>query len=395
MSAVIFNRSSVLSVAATLVLAACTKPEAPPPSTALEGALDIVAWAGYIERGAVDKDYDWVTPFEAETGCKVNVIPAGTADEMVLQIASGGHDLVTASGDAALRLIRERKVVALDLARVPGYASVDARLQRAAWHYVDGAHYGVPYLWGPNLLLYDAAAFGKRPPTSWSVVFEPQTLADGKSNQQRVQGYDAPIYIADAALYLMAKQPALGIEDPYALSVPQYQAALNVLRAQRPLVHRYWRDASVQMQDFSREGVVAAPSRAFQSNVLIDSGKNFAAVMPQEGATGWADTFMLSARARHPNCAYRWLEWSLKPKVQGDAAAWVGGNPAVPAACDGNALLGPEGCKANGYEHFAKLHFWRTPESKCEQHAQGCVPYRQWMRDYRDIIREWSGPPAG
>ena len=90
-----------------------------------------------------------------------------------------------------------------------------------------------------------------------------------------------------------------------------------------------------------------------------------ASVIPQEGATGWADTTMLHAEAAHPNCAYMWMEHSLSPKVQGDLAAWFGSVPAVPAACKGNALLGDEGCKTNGYENFDKIHFWRTPVAKC------------------------------
>jgi putative spermidine/putrescine transport system substrate-binding protein len=95
---------------------------------------------------------------------------------------------------------------------------------------------------------------------------------------------------------------------------------------------------------------------------------------------------MLAAGAKHPNCAYKWLEWSLSPKLQGDVAAYFGSVPAVPKACEGNALLGPDGCKANGIDNFDKLAFWRTPEAKCASHVEGCVPYSRWVSDYVAII---------
>jgi putative spermidine/putrescine transport system substrate-binding protein len=356
-------------------------PAAPAASApgANEGQLDIIAWAGYIERGESDKAYDWVTGFEAATGCKVNVKVAGTSDEMVSLMNQGGYDLVTASGDASLRLVAGGQVQAIDLARVPSFAGVDKRLQDAPWFTVEGKHYGVPYQWGPNVLMYNTNVF-KTAPDSWGVVFEPQNLPDGKPNQGRVQAYDGAIYIADAAMYLMAKDPSLGITDPYELNEAQYKAVLDLLRGQKPLVHRYWHDATVQMSDFKNEGVVASGSWPYQVNGMQLDKQPIASVVPKEGATGWADTTMMSASAKHPNCAYAWLEHSINPKVQGDVAAWFGSLPAVPAACEGNELLGAEGCKTNGMDNFDKIHFWRTPDGKCS--TGECVPYSRWTQDY-------------
>ena len=387
------SRLVLLSVFAISV-AACGKkeppaapqPAAPAASTELEGQVDIVAWPGYIERGETDAAYDWVKKFEGDTGCKVNVKTAGTSDEMVSLMTQGGYDLVTASGDASLRLIRGGTVQPVDIARVPSYGSLDARLKEAAWHYVDGKHYGVPYQWGPNVLLYNTKVFKTAAPTSWGVLFEAQKFPDGKPNKGRIQAYDGPIYIADAALYLMAKKPELGIKDPYELNEQQYTAALELLRAQHPLVQRYWHDANVQVQDFTTEGVVASSSWPFQVNTLVANKQTVASTVPTEGATGWADTTMLHADAKHPNCAYKWLEWSLSPKVQGDVSAWFGSVPVVPAACQGNELLGPEGCKNNGFDNFEKIHFWRTPEAKCASQGDACVPYSRWSTDYVAVM---------
>ena len=316
-----------------LVALACS-PQAPPatggPRTTIgpgEGALSIVAWAGYVERGVTDKSYDWVTSFEKQTGCQVSVKTAATSDEMVALMNDGGFDLVTASGDASLRLITGGRVQEIAVALVPGYGTVDKRLQDARWHTVNGKHYGVPYQWGSNVLLYNTRIF-KEPPTSWDVVFREMKLSDGKSNRGRVQAFDGPIYVADAALYLKYHQPELGITDPYALDRKQFDAALALLREQRKLVGRYWHDATVQVDDFVSEGVVASSSWPFQVNLLRGKNAPAQSVLPVEGATGWADTTMLHVNAPHPNCAYRWMEHSISPKTQG-AIVYFRPGPAV------------------------------------------------------------------
>jgi putative spermidine/putrescine transport system substrate-binding protein len=355
-----------------------------------EGEVDIVAWAGYIESGATDKAYDWVTDFEKATSCKVNVKTAGTSDEMVALMNEGGFDLVTASGDASLRLIAGKRVQPINTDLIPSWKTVDERLQNSPWHTVDGVHYGVPYQWGANVLAYNTNVF-KEAPKSWAVVFEEQNLPDGKSNKGRVQAFDGPIYIADAALYLMGKKPELGIKDPYELNEDQYKAALDLLRTQRTLVGRYWHDAFMQIDDFKNEGVVASSSWPFQVNML-QADKDaiaktpVASVIPDEGATGWADTTMMHVDAPHPNCAYLWMEHSLQPKLQGDLAAWFGSVPAVPAACKGNALLTDAGCDTNGMQNFEKVHFWRTPVAKCATQEAGCVPYYRWATDMIAVL---------
>ncbi|MGI3169384.1 ABC transporter substrate-binding protein [Pseudooceanicola sp. C21-150M6] len=350
-----------------------------------EGALSIVAWAGYIERGETDAAFDWVTKFEESTGCMVSIQTANTSDEMVALMNEGGFDLVTASGDASLRMIAGKRVQPINVDLVPSWSTVDDRLKEAPWHYVDGTHYGVPYMWGPNVLMYNTEAFAE-PPTSWSVVFEETTLSDGQSNAGRVQAYDGPIHIADAANYLMFHQPDLGIKDPYELNADQYAAALDLLRQQRTLVSRYWHDAFIQIDDFKNEGVVASGSWPFQVNLLAADNVPVASVIPEEGATGWADTTMLHADSEHPNCAYKWFEHQLSSNLQSDLSVWFGAVPSVPAACsDGRGMQTQEGCDANGLAQFEEIKFWKTPVAACESQGE-CVPYYRWVSDYIGVI---------
>jgi putative spermidine/putrescine transport system substrate-binding protein len=231
--------------------------------------------------------------------------------------------------------------------------------------------------------MYNADVF-ENAPQSWSVVFEEQTLPDGKSNKGRVQAYYGPIYVADAALYLMANKPELGIQDPYALTKPQFDAAIDLLRQQRQIVNKYWGDAAAQVDDFTSEGVVAAPSWPYQVNTLRAAGKiKVGSTVPKEGATGWADTTMMHVQAPHPNCAYMWLNHSLSNNAQAGTAAWFGSVPAVPSAC-ADPILTEAGCKTNGIQNFKRIHFWKTPVRDCGG-SRECVPYRDWVAAYQAV----------
>ena len=357
-----------------------------------EGAVSIVAWAGYIERGETDPAFDWVTEFEAETSCKVSVKTAATSDEMVALMNEGGFDLVTASGDASNRLISGGRVQEINIDLIPSYSKIDERLQNAPWHTVDtdgdgtAEHYGVPYSSGQNILMYNTDIFGSTPPDSWAVVFEEMDLPDGESNKGRIQAYDGPIYVADAALYLKSTRPELGIENPYQLNREQFDAAIELLRGQRTLINRYWHDAFIQMDDFTNEGVAASGSWPFQANLLKFGGAPIDKVVPKEGATGWADSTMLHVDAAHPNCAYMWMEWQLNPKFQGDLAAWFQNIPVRLDACEGNELLGPTGCVDNGLNDFDKIWWWRTPTTDCGDGRLECVPYHEWVTSYVAVI---------
>ena len=350
-----------------------------------EGQVNIVAWPGYIERGETDKAFDWVTGFEEATGCKVNVKTANTSDEMVALMNEGGFDLVTASGDASLRMVAGKRVQPINIDLIPSWATLDERLKNAPWHTVDGVHYGTPYMWGPNILMFNTETFPETP-QSWNVVFEEMTLPDGKTTAGRVQAYDGPIHIADAAMFLMFHKPELGIVSPYELNQEQYDAALELLRAQRKLVARYWHDAFIQIDDFKNEGMVASGSWPFQVNLLQADGAPVASTIPQEGATGWADTTMMHVDAANPNCSYLWMEHSLASNLQSDLSVWFGANPSVPAACtDGRGMQTAEGCTANGMDDFERIKFWQTPVSACESQGE-CVPYYRWVSDYIGVI---------
>jgi len=185
----------------------------------------------------------------------------------------------------------------------------------------------------------------------------------------------------------MSKQPDLGIKDPYELDKKQFDAVINLLRTQRGIVARYWHDATAQVTDFTSEGIVASGSWPYQVNVLQADKQPIASTIPEEGATGWADTTMMHVDAPHPNCAYKWLEHSIDPKVSGDVAAWFGSVPAVPDACTGNELLTDTGCATNGFDNFEDIAFWKTPVAACgDDRGDTCIAYSDWVTNYIEVI---------
>ncbi len=283
-----------------------------------EGQVNIVAWPGYLERGETSPDFDWITKFEEATGCMVNVKTANTSDEMVALMNEGGFDLVTASGDASLRMVAGKRVQPINIDLIPSWSTVDERLKEAPWHYVDGTHYGVPYMWGPNVLMYSTEVFPEAP-TSWDVVFKPMDLPDGKPNAGRVQAYDGPIHIADAANYLMYHQPELGITSPYELNEDQYAAALELLRGQRKIVSRYWHDAFIQIDDFKNEGMAASGTWPFQVNLLQGDSTPVASTIPVGGGHGLGRFHDDACRCREPELqlhvdgAFAGVEPAIRP----------------------------------------------------------------------------------
>ena len=131
-----------------------------------EGQLSVLAWPGYAEDGSTDPAIDWVTPFEKQTGCQVDVKTFGTSNEAFDLFKKGGYDVVSASGDASLRLVYGDLVQPVNTSLVPNYADIFPGLKDKQWNTVDGVNYGIPHGRGANLLLYNmerSAAGARRP----------------------------------------------------------------------------------------------------------------------------------------------------------------------------------------------------------------------------------------
>jgi putative spermidine/putrescine transport system substrate-binding protein len=359
--------------------------EAPVPTIGPgEGALNLVIWTGYAERGANDPAYDWVTPFENTTGCQVNTTDMTDSNNGVSLMQSGNYDGISASGDATTRLIQGGYVAPIDTRMLPNYANVFAGLKNLPFNTVDGVNYGVPHGRGANLLAYNTSTFTTAP-TSWDPIWEGGSAYAGK-----ISIYDSSIFIADAALHLKVKRPDLGITDIYQLNDAQFQAAvdlLNQLKANDPL---YWGYATDQIASYTAGDVVVGTTWQYQVNVLQADGQPIDATLPDEGSTGWSDTWMMAKNAAHPNCMLMWMDWMMSPVANAQATVWFGEAPTSPQACAEAEKLSPGHCDtfhATDEAYFSKVYYWATPQADCADSdaATTCKTQDDWVQAWTDL----------
>jgi len=337
-----------------------------------EGQLNLIAWEGYL-------DPLWVKPFEQQTGCQVNAKYAGSSDEMVTLMKNGGggqYDMVSSSGDADLRILYAGDAHPVNINLIPSWKDFYPAFQSPPFNTIDGVHYGVSLQWGPNVLMYSKKDFSSAP-TSWSVLY------DSKYKGQ-VTVPDNPIQIADAALYLKTHNPSLKITDPYELTEPQFQASVKLLTDQRPLIKKYWGLASQEISEFKNGDATLGAGWPYQVSALTDAKFPIGSVVPSEGATGWADSWMLAAKAPHPNCAYMWMRYISQPKVQAQQAVNYGETPDNKLACPYMNKIQAGSCAlyhANAPQsYFDSISLWKTPVATCDNGQQDCVPYSEWQQ---------------
>jgi putative spermidine/putrescine transport system substrate-binding protein len=346
-----------------------------------EGRVDLIAWAGYVEDGSTDPKVDWVTDFESETGCQVNTTVGNTSDEMVTLMKTGQYDGVSASGDATLRLIAAGDVAPVNLDLIPNYADVFDDLKDQAHNTVDDVHYGVPHGRGANLLMWRTDIV-KPAPSSWSVVFDP-----GSPYKGEVTAYDSPIYIADAAVYLMATKPELGITDPYELDDEQFEASVDLLKQQRGIVGEYWSDYTKEISAFSGKNSVVGTTWQVIVNLLKADKVPVEAILPEEGATGWSDTWMISSQAKHPNCMYMWMNHIISPEANAGVAEWFGEAPSNGNSCE--LTSDKSHCAvyhADDPPYWEEVYYWKTPVADCgDDRGEVCKDYSAWTQAWTEI----------
>ena len=347
-----------------------------------EGEVNLIAWAGYVEDGSDDPEVDWVSGFEKRTGCQVHARTAASSDEMVKLMKTGQYDAVSASGDASLRLIAGGDAAPVNTALVPNYADITGFLKDKAWNSVGGQMYGVPHGWGANLLMYRTDIVNPAP-TSWAAVF-----TDAGKYAGKVTAYDSPIYIADAALFLMKTKPDLGIRNPYALDDKQLAAAVDLLKAQKANVSEYWSDYLKEVQSFKSGNSVIGTTWQVIVNTAAAEKAPVKAVLPAEGSTGWSDTWMVGAKSKHPNCAYQWLNWISSPKVNAQVAEYFGEAPANEKACEQTTDKSfCETYHAKDSAYAEQIWYWSTPIPQCLDGRTDvrCTDYAAWTRAWTEI----------
>jgi putative spermidine/putrescine transport system substrate-binding protein len=341
------------------------------------GTLKMIAWDGYL-------DAKWVGPFQKQSGCKVQAKYANTSDEMVALMRQGGggqYDMVSASGDASLRLVYGGDVQPVDVSKVPQWKQFFGPFKSPLNNTVKGKHYGISLQFGPDTLLYRTDKV-KPAPTSWAAIYN--TKYKG-----RITIPDNPIQIADAALYLMKTNRSLGIKDPYELNKKQFDATVSLLKKQRKLLKKYWSGSADNAELIASGDAWLGPTWPITTGSLLAKKAPVKELIPKEGATSWLDTWMLSAKSKNVDCAYKWYRYISGAKVQALQGATWGETPVNKKACPFMNKISKESCKiyhANEpISYYRSLYFWKTPVADCGNGQKNCMDYSKWVDAWTKI----------
>jgi putative spermidine/putrescine transport system substrate-binding protein len=365
-----------------------SEPSAPNVPTELGSTqgqtINVLAWPGYVENGTTDPSVDWVTDFEAETGCTVVPQIFGTSDEAYTLMSTNPeqYDVISASGDASLRLVRGGFVQPVNLDLFKNYPDIFPALKDKPYNTVDGVPYGVPHGRGSNLLMWRTDLVDPAP-TTWAQMFDP-------ANGYKVSIYDAPIYIADAAVVLMKTQPDLGITNPYALDDTQFAAAIDLLKKQKPAVTQRWVDYLKQMDDFRSGTSDVGTTWQIITNLLQfeDPPVEVDVIKPSEGATGWSDTWMINSKTKNLACAYAYIDYLVSPEINAQIAEWFGEAPGNSKACA--LTVDPSHCDifhADDDAFWEDVWYWQTPTADCVDGRTDvtCKGFDDWIKAWTEV----------
>ena len=379
-----------VAAAAALALAGCgttgggsASPSAQPVKTEIgqgEGQLSILGWPGYAEDGSNDPAVDWVTPFEDRDRLQGELQDLRTSDEAVTLMRTGQYDVVSASGDASLRLIAGNDVAPVNIDLMKNYADVYPFLKDQAWNSVDG-QLRRAHGWGANLLMYIPDAVTPAP-TSWRAVFDKAADHTGK-----VTAYDSPIYIADAAVYLMAHKPDLGIKNPYALDEDPVPGRRRPAEGAAPAHQRVLVGLLKEIQAFATGDTVVGTTWQVIENIAGAKRDRLETLLPEEGATGWSDTWMIGSESKNQNCAYLWLDYIASPEANAAVAEYFGESPSNPKALRPTADRHCETYHAGDDDYAEQIWYWTTPMAECLDGRTDvqCIDYSEWTKAWTEI----------
>jgi putative spermidine/putrescine transport system substrate-binding protein len=350
-----------------------------------EGAVNLIIWSGYAEDGSAFPEFDWVTPFEEETGCEVNSTVMSDSANGVQLLRSGEYDGGSFSGNATDRLMAAGDVAPVNVDLIPNYANIFEDLKLQPHNSLDGVPYGVPHGRGPNLLAWNTAEV--EPQTTQVGLWEEAGNYEGL-----LSVFDSPDFIADATLHLMATQPDLGITNPYQVTQEQFDAAIALLEEQNTHNPQFWNGATFadQITAFAAGDITIGTTWQFQVNSLAGNDPAIEAVKPEEGATGWSDTWMISSQAEHPNCMYMWMNHMASAEANGQATVYFGEAPTSPEACEYAETIAPGHCEqthAADASYWEDIWYWSTAREDCadDDDATTCVDYDAWTEAWTTL----------
>jgi len=330
-------RLAAILFASVILLASCQKKEE---------SLSLLVWEGYA-------DPTFVRAFEEAHHCKVSASYMGSSDDLVAKLRGGSaanYDVISPSSDVAASIARAGLAEPLDLTRLSSYTQLSPKLRELPLVKSNGKKFGVPFMWGPNPLLYDTTVFAKTP-DSWAIFWDPK--------------YKGKISVWDdlSTLYMAAQMLGYDKPDPsqlYNLSDDQLAATKQKLLALKPNIRKMWSTGGELTNLFENHEVVAAMGWPLMTNQLHQANFPIGETIPKEDTTGWIDHLMITSASPHKQLAYAFLAYMIQAQTQKKITDVTHYTPAKPAASQYMTNAEKKGLHLDDPDaYMQRIYFWQ------------------------------------
>jgi len=309
--------------------------------------LNLLVWEGYA-------DPSFVQAFEEQNHCKVTASYMGSSDELVAKLrggSAGNYDVISPSSDVATSIASAGLAAPLDLSQIPSYGQLSAQLTSLPLVRVKGQVYGVPFMWGPDPIIYDTTVFPK-PPDSWNVMWDPK--------------YKGKISVWDdlSTVYMAAQVLGYDKPDPsqlYNLTDEQLDVVKKKLLELKPNIRKIWSTGGELTNLFQSHEIVIAMGWPLNTADLKKANFPVGETIPKENTTGWIDHLMITAGSENKELAHKFLEYMVEAKTQKQVTDKTHYVPANPQA---GQFMTPDEVKTlhlddvDGYQKH--IYFWQN-----------------------------------
>jgi putative spermidine/putrescine transport system substrate-binding protein/spermidine/putrescine transport system substrate-binding protein len=311
-----------------------------------EDSLSLLVWEGYA-------DDSFVRAFEETHHCKVVASFMGTSDELVAKLRGGSasnYDVISPSSDVATSIVKAGLAAPLDLSKIPSYSQLSQKLRDLPLVKSNGRVYGVPFIWGPNPILYDTTAFAQ-PPDSWSIFWDPK--------------YKGKISLWDELSTVYMAAQVLGYDKPdpnhiYNLSDDELAAVRKKLIELKPNIRKYWATGGDLTNLFQNHEIILAMGWPLMTNQLRALKFPIGEVIPKENTTGWIDHLMITEASSRKELATEFLEYMIEAQTQKKVSDVTHYTPANPGA---SQFLSEDEKKGlhldNPDAYMQRIYFWQ------------------------------------
>ena len=328
---------TLLSIVTLLLCVSCQK---------RTPTLNLLVWEGYA-------DASFVKGFEEQCKCKVSASYMGSSDELVAKLrggSSGTYDVISPSSDVATMITQSGLAAPLDLAKLPSYTQLSAQLTSLPLVKSKGNVYGVPFMWGPNPLIYDTSALPQAP-NSWTIFWDPKMKG-------KLSVWD------DLSTVYMAAQ-VLGYDKPdpshlYNLTDQELDAVKKKLLELKPNIRKMWSTGGELTNLFQNHEIIAAMGWPLMTNQLRKAQFPVAETIPKENTTGWIDHLVITAGSENKELAHQFLEYMIQAQTQKKATDVTGYTPANPQAAKFMTANEIKDLHLDDVDNYQKhIYFWQ------------------------------------